>query len=325
MIRQRVDSSGVSEAEITSQGNNIVVVAAGPPERGDAQARPDLGADGVPAGARRRAPRRRPRPRRPRRRRSPRTASTRRHPDPTPDGAERAAPSDEPDQGGPGQPERRGVLRHARRSRRSSTRSTAPTPRTAPVASTVTRTRPFVTCDQDGTAKYILGPVEIEGARISGAELGPRAAAQRRHRQRVGRQHHVRLQGHRPVHRRDHPPAGPQTPPQNQFAMVLDGLVISAPSLASGVIISNGKAEISGTFTRESRGEPGQPAQLRLAARCVRGAERGADLRDARFRAAAEGPDRRPHRPGAGRPLLDAPVPRARPGDGRVARRRRRR
>ena len=36
------------------------------------------------------------------------------------------------------------------------------------------------------------------------------------------------------------------TPPQNQFAMVLDGLVISAPSLDAGVIISDGKAEISG-------------------------------------------------------------------------------
>ena len=34
--------------------------------------------------------------------------------------------------------------------------------------------------------------------------------------------------------------------------MVLDGLVISAPSLSPGVIISDGKAEISGTFDRES-------------------------------------------------------------------------
>ena len=34
--------------------------------------------------------------------------------------------------------------------------------------------------------------------------------------------------------------------------MVLDGLVISAPSLESGVIISDGTAEISGSFTRES-------------------------------------------------------------------------
>ena len=43
-----------------------------------------------------------------------------------------------------------------------------------------------------------------------------------------------------------------QTSPQNQFAMVLDGLVISAPSLKPGVIISDGKAVISGNFTRES-------------------------------------------------------------------------
>ena len=33
---------------------------------------------------------------------------------------------------------------------------------------------------------------------------------------------------------------------------MLDGLVISAPRLDTGVIIADGKAEISGTFTRES-------------------------------------------------------------------------
>ena len=38
--------------------------------------------------------------------------------------------------------------------------------------------------------------------------------------------------------------------PQNQFGIVLDGLVIYAPSLASGVVISAGKAQISGSFTR---------------------------------------------------------------------------
>ena len=60
-------------------------------------------------------------------------------------------------------------------------------------------------------------------------------------------------QGTDRVHRRDHAPAGSAaTPPLNQFAMVLDGLVISAPSLDTGVIIADGKAEISGTFTRES-------------------------------------------------------------------------
>jgi len=109
----------------------------------------------------------------------------------------------------------------------------------------------FVTCDPDGSAKYILGPVEIQGSEIASASSGRNVLPNGG----VGTEWVVnlkmkskgtsqftdvttRLQG--------------LTSPQNQFAMVLDGLVISAPSLAPGVIISNGQAEISGTFTRES-------------------------------------------------------------------------
>ncbi|MCH1922490.1 hypothetical protein L9G15_24075, partial [Shewanella sp. A3A] len=40
--------------------------------------------------------------------------------------------------------------------------------------------------------------------------------------------------------------------PLNQFGIVLDGLVISAPSLDTGVIISDGRPMISGNFTRDS-------------------------------------------------------------------------
>ncbi len=39
-------------------------------------------------------------------------------------------------------------------------------------------------------------------------------------------------------------------PPQNQFAIVLDGTVITAP--AANAAITNGKAQITGNFTAET-------------------------------------------------------------------------
>jgi preprotein translocase subunit SecD len=111
----------------------------------------------------------------------------------------------------------------------------------------------FVTCSQDGSAKYILGPVEIEGARISSATSGlnqlPSGGQGNKWVVNIAFDNEgttqftdvtTRLQGLA------------ASPPLNQFAMVLDGLVISAPSLDTGVIIADGKAEISGTFTRET-------------------------------------------------------------------------
>jgi preprotein translocase subunit SecD len=109
----------------------------------------------------------------------------------------------------------------------------------------------LVTCDPTGTIKYILGPVEITGDHISNATSGIGVNSQG-----VSTGQWVvnlsfdgtgtdefntvttRLQG--------------LQSPQNQFAIVLDGLVISAPSLSPGTIIADGKAEISGSFNRES-------------------------------------------------------------------------
>lgn len=57
-----------------------------------------------------------------------------------------------------------------------------------------------------------------------------------------------------------------QVPPQNQFAIVLDGIVVSAPTVNSP--ITGGEAEISGTFTK---GEARQlAAQLTTGALPVR-------------------------------------------------------
>ncbi len=109
----------------------------------------------------------------------------------------------------------------------------------------------LVTCDPSGTVKYILGPVEITGDHIANATSGIGVNSQG-----VSTGQWVvnlsfdgtgtdefktvttRLQG--------------LQSPQNQFAIVLDGLVISAPSLSAGTIIADGKAEISGSFNRET-------------------------------------------------------------------------
>lgn len=108
---------------------------------------------------------------------------------------------------------------------------------------------PFVTCDQDGLAKYILGPVEVEGSDIDHASSGLRTNSQG-------------IQTNEWAVNLDFTNEGADTfqsvserlvtlpSPQNQFGIVLDGLVISAPSM--NAVITNGQAEISGNFTRES-------------------------------------------------------------------------
>ncbi len=109
----------------------------------------------------------------------------------------------------------------------------------------------LVTCDQTGEAKYVLGPVELAGSDITGS-----TSAQETNQQGFTTGGWVVTL--------DCTNAGGQTfaditsrisqlpPPQNQFGVVLDGLVISAPSVAQP--ITGGTAQISdggsGTFTR---------------------------------------------------------------------------
>ncbi|MCB7137612.1 protein translocase subunit SecD [Cellulosimicrobium marinum] len=107
----------------------------------------------------------------------------------------------------------------------------------------------FVTCSADGFAKYVLGPVELEGTDIENASSGLRVGQNGV----VTNEWVVNLEfdsegtaAFREVTTR----ITPLPTPQNQFAMVLDGLVISAP--VSNQAIPDGKAEISGSFTRDS-------------------------------------------------------------------------
>lgn len=108
---------------------------------------------------------------------------------------------------------------------------------------------PLVTCDADGIVKYILGPVEVEGASIVDARAGLIASqtgvtttewgvniefdALGTQQFRTVTERLITFQGI-----------------QNQFAIVLDGSVISAPRTLAA--ITNGQPQISGSFTQET-------------------------------------------------------------------------
>jgi preprotein translocase subunit SecD len=110
--------------------------------------------------------------------------------------------------------------------------------------------QPLVTCDSTGTYKYILGPTEVAGSTISDASSGLVLNSQGVSTGAWGvnivfdskgtdefAAVTTRLYGYGVGDAR------------NQFAIVLDGRVISAPS--TNAAITDGKPQISGSFTQE--------------------------------------------------------------------------
>jgi preprotein translocase subunit SecD len=107
----------------------------------------------------------------------------------------------------------------------------------------------LVTCSDDGTTKYILGAAQLVGTDVSDASAGLEQDAQGNV---VGTGWEVRL---------DFTGSGTNkfstltttvttlTPPLNQVAIVLDGLVVSAPSINEP--ITGGQAQITGGFTQK--------------------------------------------------------------------------
>lgn len=108
---------------------------------------------------------------------------------------------------------------------------------------------PLITCDVTGTEKFILGPVEVEGANISDASNGTVQTQ-------TGASTNtwavnldfdgLGTQAFANVTQRLFPLATPR----NQFAITLDGFVITAP--ATQAVITNGSAQITGSFDRDS-------------------------------------------------------------------------
>lgn len=245
IIRQRVDASGVSEAEINTQGNqNIVVSIPGEPddatrERISSSAklefRPVLIA-GAPSAD---------------------TIGEEGAVDPSTDPS--ASPSAYPSASA------------------SPSASAEPTPSASPTdasdiawitpelqeqfdtfdcasvnavgANVAPTDEPLVTCEQDGSIKYILGPVEVAGERIADARAGLVTSQTGVTTNEWGVFMEFDAEGtaqFRTVTER----LVALTGAQNQFAIVLDGSVISAPRTISA--ITDGRPQISGNFTEES-------------------------------------------------------------------------
>ena len=220
IIRQRIDASGVAEAEITSQGDNQIVVGIpGTPS----QATLDLVRqsaqmyfravikDGAPTVS------------------DPETAA-----------ADLGTPADGSDLA---------WLTQDVLDEYAAYDCTDPANLTGGTTASGDTTEPIVACDQLGTTKYVLGPAEVSGDEISNASSGLETSSTGA----VTTTWIVSLdfngQGttdFREVTTR----LVDLESPRNQFAIVLDGLVISAPRINE--VIPSGQAQISGTFTRES-------------------------------------------------------------------------
>ncbi|WP_405372940.1 MULTISPECIES: protein translocase subunit SecD [unclassified Microbacterium] len=104
--------------------------------------------------------------------------------------------------------------------------------------------QPLITCDTENSQKYILGPVELDGSAINDATNGINSQ---------NGQWAVNIvfdgEGTDTFGAISQRLFGLQ-PPQNQFAFVLDGVVISAPSM--NAVITDGKPQITGSFDQDT-------------------------------------------------------------------------
>ncbi|MEV4923471.1 protein translocase subunit SecD [Streptomyces roseoverticillatus] len=103
----------------------------------------------------------------------------------------------------------------------------------------------IVACKKDGSAKEILGPVSVEGTNVTGASAVFDSQQ--------GRGWLVQLKFDSTGSKKFADVTGQlasKQAPQNQFAIVLDGEVVSDPSVSTS--ITGGQAEISGGFTQAS-------------------------------------------------------------------------
>ncbi|MCT2545222.1 MULTISPECIES: protein translocase subunit SecD [Streptomyces] len=100
-----------------------------------------------------------------------------------------------------------------------------------------------VACSSEGDAKYVLGPSEVSGTEVDSAKAG---FDQQRGMWIVNME--FTKQGSKQFQTITKKLSA-QQPPQNQFAIALDGEVVSAPQVNTTL---SGSAEISGSFTQQS-------------------------------------------------------------------------
>ncbi|HXD28374.1 MAG TPA: protein translocase subunit SecD [Arthrobacter sp.] len=109
--------------------------------------------------------------------------------------------------------------------------------------------KPMIACDPDQHVKYILGPVAIPGTDIADATSGMQQSQQGFNTGQWVVNLEFNGEGTTKFREVTERLVGMQGA-QNQFAIVLDGQVLSAPT--TNALIADGKAEISGNFTEES-------------------------------------------------------------------------
>lgn len=225
IIRQRVDASGVGEADITTQAGNQIVVQV--PGQADEETRNRIEASAqlqlravLYTG-------------------SPATSFVgedgNETPYPSPDPTLNATPTAAPSNGS--DPSWITDALYAEFLAYDCT-DPANTPATEPAD------QPLITCDADGSAKYILGPVELDGSSISDASNGLNTQ---------NNQWAVNIVfdgGGTETFGKISQRLYGATAPLNQFAFVLDGSVLSAPSM--NAVILDGKPQITGNFTQET-------------------------------------------------------------------------
>lgn len=267
IIRQRVDASGVAEAEITTQGNqNIVVSIPGQADEATLQrieasakmdmravilvapATPELDDDSGDEGEE-----------------GDGAEDTLLEESDSVNGDEEASdsatedPANEEDLGPrdpdplPSSPSSQEWLTPALLQEFSDYRCT---PDAAQAASAAAIDRPLITCDVLGTAKYVLGPVEqdTDGNVLSGESIRDAQAQQVTTAQgAVTNDWAVQLRlddagaklfGEMSVRLFGSPP------PTDQFAFVLDGQVLIAPTMQGQIL--DGRPSITGNYTQES-------------------------------------------------------------------------
>lgn len=233
IIRQRIDAAGVSEAEINTQGNNNIVVSIpGTPDdatlaRIQASAKLDfravlvagaptstaVGADGIATPV----------------------------PVGTVDPSLSSVPAVSPSNGSD--------LNWITPALQAQYEQFDCASENAQVANTAPTDEPLITCDFTNTVKYILGPVEVSGSDISnaGASMVTTSTGATTGQWAVDLEFNGKgTKDFGDVTTR----LNALTGSQNQFAIVLDGKVLTAP--ATNAAITNGSAQITGGFTQES-------------------------------------------------------------------------
>ena len=235
IIRERVDAAGVSEAEISTQGaNNIVVSIPGTPDEATLariQASAKLDFRPVICASDAQTP-------------SAACTPTAASASPTPsDGSTSPPLSDTPvtkPTNGSDEAWVTPKLLNTYSNFDCSTLSSVDT-NLAPA------NKPLVTCENDGSVVYILGPIEVAGSTISDASAGTITSSQGVNTGTWAVNIVFNGKG-TPEFSKVTTRLVALTDPRNRFAVVLDGRVITAPATQSA--ITDGKPQITGSFTQ---------------------------------------------------------------------------